>query len=101
MRDVGVRPGFGNVLNWFITNGWRLTTSLRHAACSERNGAQGEVRGGGSTTLRFRQRGALGDTTIDANNKCLPAICGVTAQQRLPRVVALRPAGATGAAPHR
>jgi hypothetical protein len=101
MREVSARPEFGNVSYGFITKGWRLATSLRHAACSERNGAQGEVRIGGSTTLKSRQHGALGGATIDVNSKCLPAICGVTVQQRLPLVVALRPAGTTDAAPHR
>jgi outer membrane scaffolding protein for murein synthesis (MipA/OmpV family) len=81
MGDIDVRPEFGGIFNYFISDEWFLTTSFRYGAGNDRNGSQTDIGIGWSTSLAPQWRGAPGAAASYVDSMYMQAFYGVTAQQ--------------------
>ena len=81
MGDVDIRPEIGGFFNYFITDAWFLTSSIRYGAGNDRNGAQVDVGAGYTAQLAPQWRTTLGMAATYVNSDYMQAYYGVSAAQ--------------------
>jgi len=81
MGDIDLRPEIGAFFNYFITNEWFLTTSLRYGAGNDRNGSQTDVGLGWSSQIAPQWRLGFGLAATYVNSDYMQAYFGVTPDQ--------------------